>query len=112
MTTESRQHFRITYPDDFRPVLIVNGRTYRVIDVSVYGLRFETDLNYLPESAAKFVGTFEFKTGPVVTVKGTVVRRENNDVMIKLTSPVSKDILKAEADNLIERCGEVPTKFY
>jgi hypothetical protein len=113
MGFENRQFFRIKYPVKFRPEIIVDGRTYTVVDVSEFGLKLDyTGATRLPKDGADFVATVGFRTGTRVTVKGSIVRTENPFVMIRLEKGIPREALKAEADLLLKIMGEVPTDRY
>jgi len=113
MGFENRQFFRIKYPVKFRPEVIVDGRTFTIVDVSEFGLKLDySGAIRFPNPGTEFTATLGFKTGTRVTVKGAVVRTEPPFVMIRLEKGIPREALKNEADLLLKIIGEVPTDRY
>jgi hypothetical protein len=44
-STERRQSYRIIYPQDYRPKLIINNIQFEILDLSETGLRFQLKEN-------------------------------------------------------------------
>lgn len=109
MSFENRRFFRIKYPVDFRPELIIDGHIYKLVDVSVSGMRFiGTNVKNL-EVGNLIVATIGFQTGARVTVRGNIVRIIDDYVMVNFENHIPKKVLKDEADRLIDSYGAVPS---
>lgn len=111
-SAKDRQHFRIKYPPPYRPELVSDGRTHTLLDVSVFGMKFEFNGTFMPPVNSEITATIGFKSGSRVMVAGHVVRIDGFFVMVKLTKGIAREVLKAEADILLKMIGNVPTDTY
>ena len=112
MPIGDRQHFRIRYPEELRPEVIINGARYTLIDISTAGMKVEYKEIYMPEKDTELTIGVGFQTGAQITVKGVVVRVDGKNVMIRLVKLVPLIILESEAALLLEKYGVVPTDSY
>jgi hypothetical protein len=83
--TQERAHFRVKYPIDARPRLIVEGRVYDVIDCSEGGVLYFIKEGPIPEKGSAVRGRIRFKRGEEVEIAGEVVRVQNELVAWRLT---------------------------
>ena len=111
-SVKDRKYFRIKYPDELRPELIVNGMKHALVDVSEAGLKYSVSNSAFPLIGVEFTATISFQTGKTLTVKGHIVRTDHQHVMVQLSKGIASDILKEEADLLLEKYGVVPTDHY
>jgi len=79
-----REHHRIQYPLPARPHLVVEGRSFEVIDLSAQGIRFRLDEGLSFALRDEVAGTIRFRRDESVEVTGVVVRVTGREVAVKL----------------------------
>lgn len=79
-----RSYYRIQYPLTERPVLMLEGRQYPVIDCSEHGLRFVRSLTAPLEVGDRVHGVLRFKRGAETEVEGDVVRVQGEHAALHL----------------------------
>lgn len=109
LSPSNRRHFRILYPDDLRPELIINGNAHQLMDISVSGLRFECTSQMFEKEKESLVMTVGFKSGDRPTLKGSIVKIAPPHYMIQFHQQLPMSTLKKEADILLQKHGVVPT---
>lgn len=87
MPDSGRNHYRITYPFAERPSLAVGWSSFRVVECSETGLRFELGERRSPAVGAQISGRLEFRSGQVIDVVGDVVRLQRGLVALTLQRP-------------------------
>ncbi len=101
-----RETFRIPYPEDERPKLLAESDgavpgvpgVFEVLDVSEEGVRFRADLDLEPGHVVR--GEVVFPTGRRARVEGTVVRRDGDQVSLRLRRTVPGSIIVEETRRL------------
>jgi c-di-GMP-binding flagellar brake protein YcgR len=100
---DRREFFRIRYPNSERRNLHISGRDYRVLDLSLGGVKFYS------------VDVSEFKVGQMIDAKisfhdetminlfGEIIRIQNNEVAIKLSTPIPGGKINEEQRYLINK---------
>ena len=95
-SNQKRDHYRLEYPVNDRPSVLVNGLQYEVIDASEQGLKFRCNNTIKPPGKSPFKGTVFFKDGKSFDVSGTVLRYDpdNDHCVVLLTKgiPLAKMI--------------------
>jgi hypothetical protein len=81
-----RAFFRIRYPLSERPRLRVENCAYDVIDCSLKGLRYVVPRGPLPPLGAEIKGRVYFRRGAEVNVKGVVLRVQDKEVALDLST--------------------------
>ena len=112
MGVEKRKHFRIKYPVDVRPFLVLMGKRFQVIDISESGLKFKSLDGAGLKVGSALEGEIDFAQRQKYQFKGTIVRAVGDLLMVQFDQHCPQDVLKKEADYLIERFGEVKTDQY
>jgi hypothetical protein len=79
-----RQHYRIQYPTAARPHIVIEGRSFDVIDLSERGVRFRNDESRSFSPGDEVAGTVRFRRTDAVEVMGSVVRVGGREVAVKL----------------------------
>jgi PilZ domain len=104
---DRRAHERVQYVASERPILIVGGATYQVLDCSERGLLIARAGDALVEAGVDVQGKVRFPTGNEVMVEGVVVRAQADAVAIQFTGLwIPRDVILAEQRRL--RQGLVP----
>ena len=69
-----REYYRIRYPDNERPQLIIGKQTFEIIDLSEKGIYFAmgSQHSYVENQALK--GTVVFKSGKRCDIAGKILR--------------------------------------
>ncbi len=79
-----REHYRIQYPTAARPHIVIEGRSFDVIDLSERGVRFRQDEGSSFSPGDGVAGTVRFRRTEAVEVMGSVVRVGSREVAVKL----------------------------
>jgi hypothetical protein len=91
-----REHHRIQYPTAARPHIVVQGRSFEVIDLSERGVRFRLDEGVPLSVGDAVAGTVRFLRNESVEVMGVVVRVTGREVAVKLEVGVPLRIIIEE----------------
>jgi hypothetical protein len=102
----TRQTFRIVYPEGEQPRLVTGLRpgppaSFQVVDLSEEGLRLD-DAEGL-RGDAEIAGELQFADGRRAQVAGTVVRRQGRQACLHLTSTVPPNLVVEEQLRLRKR---------
>jgi hypothetical protein len=81
-----REYYRILYPLQERPQLVLQEEAYEVVDCSERGLRYCVPKAPLPAIGATVQGQLRFRRGAAVTIQGNVVRIQDDEVAIHFPS--------------------------
>jgi hypothetical protein len=103
MSSSERQHYRIQYPVAARPHIIIEGRSFEVIDLSEGGVRFRTEDTPSFGMADNVSGRIRFQRTEVVEVKGAVVRLGSREVALKLNVAIPLRVIIEEQRYLREQ---------
>ena len=101
---ERREHRRFTYKPECRPVLQCPRKSYRVVNISVEGLKLELlSSPHQPFFAdAELVGTLYLANDRQLSIAGDLSWIIGNEMGIKLKKAIPRKILRAEADFFLE----------
>ncbi len=102
MSKQKRQYFRIEYPVDERPTLVIGSESLEVVDTSERGMRV------LPAKGSPvpthIKGTLKFRDGSECMVAGQVVRQApDGSLVIQLTVGISLALIMKEQRRLIQK---------
>ncbi|MHC1782841.1 MAG: hypothetical protein AB9891_08810 [Anaerolineaceae bacterium] len=97
---DRRQHFRLIYPSEFAPGLIINGRLFIVQDICERAIRFRRDASRRYESGQRITATLLFNDGSKFEVIGWVGRIYSYDVVVMLTKYIPYQKIIAEQVNI------------
>ncbi|MDH5767265.1 MAG: PilZ domain-containing protein [Gammaproteobacteria bacterium] len=94
---KQRQHYRLNYPEVYRPLLVVDVCDYEIEDISQYGLKFKVDddLSFLIED--EILAVITFPSGKEYELSGQVIRVDQGYVSVKLDTPLPLDLIKSES---------------
>lgn len=107
-----RRHFRIKYPQHFRPEVTVDGVKHEVVDLSVSGIRMRWLSDVPLIVGCEVTISVVFKSGIFHTCVGKVIRYKADEVILKFKKLIPSKIIKGEADQLLTIFSEVPTDEY
>ena len=85
---DRRENFRLTYPQDYAPIILLGGKVFNVKDISEKGLRFEKDWlgKFLPNQFVR--ATLVFPGGDRLELSGIIVRIKEFDVALLLVKRI------------------------
>ncbi|MEQ8224416.1 MAG: PilZ domain-containing protein [Candidatus Eremiobacterota bacterium] len=99
---QRRRFYRIKYPLIERPEIILDNRSYQVIDISEGGVKF-----FSPVTTFKvgdyIKGSIKFHDGEVMPVEGHVLRLQNKRVIILLDRKIPLQRILKEQRYLIKK---------
>lgn len=100
---ERRRHFRLRYPEDARPAVLIDGVERALVEVSARGLRAIDPERSWDEGAVCDVA-LSFASHPTVTRQGAVVlRRDGDEVAIGFEREIDHALIMREQRRLIRR---------
>lgn len=93
---KQREHFRLVYPENHRPSLIMDVDNYEVENVSEYGLKLKTitDLDFMVDD--EIMATISFPDGREFDLSGHVVRLEEGAAGLHLETPLPMSVIRSE----------------
>ena len=94
--TSRREFFRLPYPVTSGATLLVDGANYTVEEISEGGLRVHCNGEAFPVEQ-RIQGTLLLTAGMRCTVTGTVLRIENQCMIVKLSrGPTGYDVMREQ----------------
>lgn len=102
-TTDRRRFFRLHYPPQYHPGVAVQGREYRVIELSEGGVRFHCPKLFGFALGMPLTGIVHFPSGEDVIVQGKIIRMSITEVIIQLTKGIPLRIMLAEQRGMINK---------
>ncbi len=102
MPKQRREYFRLEYPVFLRPTLFFSNKKYDVLEISEYGMRFETeDVNgFLP--GKKLTVSLKFQDDEVHICDGRIIRLNANEIIVNLLKPVPLYKIRSEHLQIIK----------
>ncbi len=82
--TTVRAYFRVSYPLQERPSLILDDAIHQVLDCSEGGFRYHSGDFPAPEVGSPIEGRLRFRRGMQVSVTGRVVWADRGQVAVEL----------------------------
>jgi len=102
---ERRQYYRLAYPLEAAPGLMVAGHKYPVMDISERGIRFKSDFTRFFDTGEIVRATLLFPEGESMEVTGFVLRLRKDEVVILLIKWIPYQKIQAEQISLRQRFG-------
>jgi hypothetical protein len=99
---ERRQYFRLFYPVELAPKLLVSGFVLPVLDLSEAGIRFRGNIMHPFVRLQEIKGILVFQGGDRFEIIGNVVRVHRNDYAIKLQRRLPYHKIMAEQQYLLK----------
>ncbi|HSB52756.1 MAG TPA: PilZ domain-containing protein [Gemmatimonadales bacterium] len=99
----NREYYRIAYPAALRPKLLVQGHTFDVVDICERGIRFRLGEAGAPDVGLELEGTVRFRRGETVTVRGAILRVNQDEVAARLDAGVPLRAIMDEQRFLLDR---------
>ncbi len=103
MSVNKRQHYRVFFPEAESPHLVVDGKTYRVLDVSEYGVRFVTRTAGNLSAGMVIHGALTFNDRETFVIHGTVRRIAGNEIALQLRQPIPYRKIISEQRRLLQK---------
>jgi hypothetical protein len=79
---ERRQYFRLLYPSELAPEIVISGTTFRVLDLSEKGIRFRKDFNIRLDTGQSVKGIVVFQDLSKFEFQGYVLRVVNREAVV------------------------------
>ena len=103
MTEQKREYYRVEYPVNDRPALLLMDSEFEVIDVSEGGLKFRAD-NSERFTIGEILGaTLKFADNQTFTCKGKIIRIDDDNVAINNIFHIPLEIIRSEHLQLIQK---------
>lgn len=96
MTHPQRQYFRLQYPSTERPTLVIQDIEFKVLDLSEYGVRFNTYGLITVEKDDLVDMEIRFVQGDSLDLSGHVIRVEESEVSIHLLGCIPSERIRAD----------------
>jgi len=97
MMKQRREHYRVSYPDTLRPLILTESKTHKVIDISVDGVRFKIDKTETFSAGNIFSGYIKFHDDPeLVDFNSQILRVANDEIIVFFEKPISIQRIKIE----------------
>ena len=80
--TERRQYYRLLYPPELAPEIVILGITFRVLDISEKGLRFRKDFNSRLDTGQSIRGVLIFLDLSKFEFQGYILRVVNREAVV------------------------------
>lgn len=100
---QKRGYFRIDYPPQERPSLVVDGRSYEVMDLSEKGLKYRHPGPDGPRPGDAFSATLAFSETDRLAVGGSVLRRTGPEVVVALVPGLPFAKIISEQQRLLRK---------
>jgi hypothetical protein len=92
---QRRANFRVKFPPNYTPRILIGGSTYTLIDVSEKGVRFHNPLRHrMPDDI--FSATIVFHDGEPAKVVARVIRIEQQTVALYFLQGIAYKRILAE----------------
>jgi len=83
LEVERRQNYRIVYPNDFQPHIVIKGTEYDILDLSETGLRFKI-LENIKLPGDLFRAQVILHNGTNIEIMGRIIRVTGEDAAMFL----------------------------
>jgi len=101
--SRERAFYRVEYPIQERPNLVIDGAELSVLDVSEYGIRFLTDAGFPIKIGDVLDGVLQFRGRAEEAVEGEVVWIRAKTAALRLEVPVPFGTILSEQRYLRSR---------
>ncbi|HEX7555552.1 MAG TPA: PilZ domain-containing protein [Leptolinea sp.] len=79
---ERRQYYRLIYPPEIAPEVVILGTSFRVLDISEKGMRFRKDFSTRLDTGQSVQGVVTFPDSSKYEFKGYVLRVVNREAVV------------------------------
>ncbi|GAP22535.1 PilZ domain-containing protein [Leptolinea tardivitalis] len=79
---ERRQYYRLIYPPELAPEVVISSITFKVLDISEKGVRFRKDFNTRLDTGQTVQGVVIFQDLSKFEFKGYVLRVVNREAVV------------------------------
>jgi len=106
MVKQQRESFRVEFPRNYYPTLLINDNKFDVFDASEFGVKFYRNKNSLYSVGDYLTASITFPDGELFSLKANVVRTEALYISIELLTPLPLRKIRAEHLYLIQSFSE------
>jgi hypothetical protein len=80
--TERRQYYRLMYPQELAPEVVILGTTFRVLDIAEKGMRFLKDFYVRMDTGQSIRGVLIFQDLSKFEFQGYILRVVNREAVV------------------------------
>ena len=102
---KQREHFRLKFPVSYRPSFLVGKDSYKIVDISEYGVKLKLDEPSVFSVKDDFRGFISFLDGMQCSFSGQVVRIEPGFAGLRLSTQIPPVLIRTEALYIIDHCS-------
>lgn len=106
MVEQKRDYFRLEYPFEYRPILLLGDQQYPVVNVSECGVKFITEGTSAFAIGDQLDGDIVFHDQDRYACRGEVIRLGQRSVVLLLGEPVPLHKIRSEHIFLINRLAQ------
>lgn len=99
-----REHFRLEYPPMERPLVLIDGKAYEILNLSEGGIKFACGSDYKPANS-KFRAMVKFRDGKTCNIAGVILRleHEHGTCVVRLSHGIPLPKMMEEQRLLIQK---------
>jgi len=106
MVKQQRESFRVEFPRNYYPTLLISDNKCDVFDASEFGVKFYRNKKSQYSVGDNITAIITFPDGEQFTLKASVVRTEELYISIELLTPLPLRKIRAEHLYLIQSFSE------
>jgi hypothetical protein len=92
---EKREYFRIKYPHDSTPKLLITDEEFNIIDISEQGIKFDLEKT--------IQGIITFHDGESLSIEGKFLRTQSNEIVIQPIKGIPSERITKEQKYLMKK---------
>ncbi len=101
MTENQRNFFRLHYPSGAAPKFLSGGLAYEVLEISEFGIKILRKSGVNLENHTIMVGSLIFQNGEAHLLYGSLLRSNDDTLIIALKKPLALKVIRQEELRLL-----------
>ena len=101
MSENKRNFFRLEYPSGAGPKFISGGLRFEVVDISEFGIKILRKPGVILEKHTIMVGSLIFQNGEAHLLYGSLLRSNDDTLIILLKKPLALKVIRQEELRLL-----------
>jgi len=98
---QRREYFRVEYPATDRPVVVTRDARFSVIDISEYGVKFQSGISTDFPLGEELNVDIRFGDGEKIGLVGKIIRKGEEEIVVNLAVPIPLRKIRSEHIYLI-----------